>query len=61
MSSDVEHADDQDAREDAVASIERYVEYHPDATAIEVVANVGLPPGEWDDDADVVRHRFEAV
>ena len=49
MSSDVEHVDDQDAREDAVASIERYVEYHPEATAIEVVANVGLPPGEWVD------------
>ena len=38
---------DQDAREDAVASIERCVEYHPEATPIEVVANVGLSPAEW--------------
>jgi len=40
--------------EDVVEAIEQYVEFHPDASAIEVVAKRGLDPTRWKDVAEAI-------
>ncbi|OYR81696.1 hypothetical protein DJ71_13070 [Halorubrum sp. E3] len=46
--------DDERDVEDVVEAIEQYVEFHPDASAIEVVAKRGLDPTRWKDVAEAI-------